>query len=312
MTMSPESLFREIFLPLYPEGARADLTRTRREDRNPGENPSFATHLDDAARIFAVNGRTSIGEDVALDFTDDSVHRLSRTLTQGLRDRLLDVGPRGSAENALFNFVVHGTAYVGACIVAQHRGRWSIREPLWESLVTLTSRAGTADLAIFQWWLKALAGSHGTLADRYRTYVELPCTEPERLPILAPRDRRLPKLAKVRYDAFYKYLRAHLPELGDLGENFPSPERFEEYRFKSLGFLLVGGGRMLVVHGATPEGLHAFWLTKDGFEKAAFWPCDAFPEPILQVSRRAESEHLEVVLSKDGEVRSFELLWWGP
>jgi hypothetical protein len=137
----------------------------------------------------------------------------------------------------------------------------------------------------------------------------VPCARPEELPVIAPPDRALPRLAKVRYDAFYKYLRAHLPELRDVGEAFPSPERFADFDFKHLAFDLVGGGRMLVVHGPTKHGLHAFWLTKEGFEKAAFWPCDAFPAPIL---RPKDGDKLEVVLSHDGQVRSFELLWWGP
>jgi hypothetical protein len=182
--------------------------------------------------------------------------------------------------------------------------------------VHLTSRAGVADLPVFHWWLKALAddaigegATSGTLADRYRTHVEIPCASPEDLPIVAPIDRKLPRLGKVRYDVFHKYLRANLPELSDVGKDFPSPERFEEFGFKHLSFLLVGGGRMVIVHGPTAHGLHAFWMSKSGFEKSAFWPCDSFPEPILRVG---EVDKLEVILSKDKALRSFELLWWGP
>src|SRR4029079_4001406 len=127
----------------------------------------------------------------------------------------------------------------------------------------LVSRAGRADLPIFHWLLKSLADPagdvattadgpiHATRADRARAYVEVPCARPEELPVIAPPDRELPRLSKVRYDVFYKYLRAHLPELRDVGEAFPSPERFTDFGFKHLSFDLVGGGRMLVVHGPT-------------------------------------------------------------
>jgi len=72
--------------------------------------------------------------------------------------------------------------------------------------------------------------------------------------------------------------------------------------------VLVGGGRMLVMWGPSATGLHAFWLTKEGFTKAAFWPCDAFPEPIV----RPKDDKLEVILAKDEKQQAFELLWWGP
>ncbi len=83
----------------------------------------------------------------------------------------------------------------------------------------------------------------------------------------------------------------------------------KELRFEQLSFLLVGGGRMVVVYGHNEHGLHAMWLGKSGFEKSAFWPCDKFPEPML---RSIGDDKVEVILSHDGEVRSFELLWWGP
>jgi hypothetical protein len=316
MPVTAESLFRDVFLPLYPEDAKSDLGRARSIDANPAKNPSILAHLDDAAARFAGIAPSALGVaegKLALDFSDASVHRLSAALTPTTRDRLLASGAKGTPDNGLFNLVVHGAAYVGACVVKNHGGEWAVRRPLWESLVALRSRAGEAELAVFHWLLKSLAdGAPATLGDRYRAHVEVPTARPEDLPVIAPPDRRLPRLAKPRYDAFYKYLRAHLPELRDVGEHFPSPERFAELGFKGLSFLLVGGGRMLVVHGASDEGLHAFWLTKEGFEKAAFWPCDAFPEPILRRRENGGEERLEVVLSDGGAMRSFELLWWGP
>jgi hypothetical protein len=326
---SAESLFRDFFLPLYPEDAKSDLGRARAEDANPAGNPNVLGHLEDAARVFVEMAPVVLGaapETLALDFTDASVHRLSAALTTEQRDRLVAQGK--GADNALFNFVVHGAAYVGACVVRAHGGVWSVRRPLWESIVRLRSRAGDADLPIFHWWLKSLADPAGedaatlgaTLADRYRAHVEVPCARPEELPVIAPADRELPRLAKVRYDAFYKYLRARLPELRDVGEAFPSPERFAELGFDHLDFALLGGGRMLLVHGPTKHGLHAFWLTKEGFEKGAFWPADAFPKPLLRVKRGkgpeggppGADERIEVVLSRDGNPVVVELLWWGP
>jgi hypothetical protein len=326
MAVTVEALFHGLFLPLYPEDAKSDLDRARTTDANPAGNPNVLAHLDDAARVFVEMAPAVLrvpAEQLALDGSDASVHRLSAALTSEQRDRLMADGAPGTPENSLFNFVVHGAAYVGACIVRSHGGTWSVRRPLWESVVRLESRAGTADLPIFNWWLNALSetpsgseegetNTQASLADRYRTYVEVPCARPEELPVIAPPDRELPKLAKVRYDAFYKYLRARIPELRDVGDAFPSPERFAELDFKSLSFALVGGGRMLVVSGPTQHGLHAFWLTKEGFEKSAFWPCDAFPAPVLRVKGEGAEQKIEVILSRDKTQTAIEMLWWGP
>src|SRR5689334_19794856 len=126
-----EELFRNFFLPFYPEDTKDDLVRARTEDANPANNASILSHLEDAARVFVELAPKVLGvDDLALDYTDASIHRLSVALK---RDRI---------ESELFNFVVHGSAYVGACIVKQHDGRWAVRRPLWESLVRLKSRAG--------------------------------------------------------------------------------------------------------------------------------------------------------------------------
>jgi hypothetical protein len=223
------------------------------------------------------------------------------------------VGTPGGADSALFNAVVHGAAYVGACVV-NRRGEgaaaWSVRRPLWESVVRLRSRAGEADLAVFHWWLKSLADDPqgATLADRYRAHVEVPCARPELLPVLAAPGRALPRLKGPRYDSVHKYLRAHVPELRDLGEDFPSPERFEAYGLNWLDFFLVGGGRMLVLAGASSQGLHLFWLTAAGFEKSAFLPCDAIPGPVVRI----DGERIVVMTSRGGQAQTQEMLWWGP
>jgi len=313
MSLTAEDLFRQWFLPLYPDDVRRDLAAARAVDANPGGNTSFSSHLRHAADTFASNAAVALGltdSDLALDYSDASVHRLSHALTSERRDRLVGLSSPGEPNSTFFNFVIHGAAYVGECIVQNHKGHWQIRRPLWESMIRLDSPLGTAELAIFHWWLKAMAdNAQSTLADRYRTHVEVPCLAPLHFPIIAPADRALPRLKRPRYDLFYKYLRAHLPELRDVGADFPSPERFEEFRFESLQPTLVGEGRMLVIHGSNAHGLHAFWLSKNGFEKSAFWPCDAFPEPIM---RATNSNTLEVILSKDNVVQNFEVLWWGP
>lgn len=304
VAVSVEALFRDVFLPLYPEDARSDLGRARSTDANPAKNPGLLAHFDDAARVFVELAPTALGTTTLdLDFSDASVHRLGAALTPATRDRLRE-------RDELFNFVVHGALYVGACVVKNHGGTWAVRRPLWESLVHLASRAGEGDLPIFHWLLKSLADdASASLGDRYRAHVEVPCARPEDLPVIAaPEGRSFPRLSKLRYDVFYKYLKAHLPEIKDVGEAFPSPERFTDFEFAHLDFALVGGGRMLLVYGPNKDGLHAFWLTKEGFEKSAFWPADKFPAPILKV----KGDKLEVILSRDEKPLSFELLWWGP
>jgi hypothetical protein len=309
--MDAESLFRAHFLPLYPDDARRDLAGARRTDANPGRNPALTAHLEEAGEIFAARAPAMFGGDALgerLDFSDASVHRLSAALTPERRD----AWARG-AEPELFNVVIHGAAYVGECIRRNHGGAWSVRRPLWESMIALRSRAGDAELAVFHWWLKsladdALAGTALTLADRYRTHVEIPCARPEELPVLAAADRALPRLEKVRYDTLFQYLKAHVPELRDLGADFPTPERFGAYGFKSLGFLLVGGGRMLVLHGQDAHGVHLFWLTRAGFEKSAFFPADTFPEHRLTAS----GEKLVLLVNVEKKLVTHEMLWWGP
>ena len=307
-----EQLFVRFFLPLYPADARADLARARAEDANPAGNPSILAHLSGAADQFAGNARALFDDDLRLDRSDASVHRLGLALTRERRDAWAARGAEGTADNVLFNAVVHGAAYVGACIVASHGGAWGVRRPMWESVVRLRSRAGEGDLAVFHWWLKSLAdeaeAGGATLADRYRAHVEVPCAKPEELPVLVEGARTLPRLKKPRYDLLYKFLRAHLPELRDLGADFPTPERFEAYDFRWMDFHVLGGGRMVLLAGASPHGLHLFWLSAAGFEKSAFFECDAFPDPVVRV----EGDRLVTLTSESGTARVHEMLWWGP
>jgi hypothetical protein len=305
-----EELFVRWFLPLYPPDARADLARARATDANPGKNPAIEAHLAEAAQTFVANAPRLFGADLGLDGSDASVHRLSAALTRERRDAWAASGAPGSPESLLFNAVVHGSAYVGTCIVARHGGVWRVRRPLWESLVHLRSRAGEADLALFHWWLKSLAdGAQATtLADRYRAHVEVPCAKPEELPVLVAPPRTPPRLKSPRYATLHQWLRAHLPELADLGADFPSPERFDAYGFRWIEAHLVGGGRMVLLAGASPSGLHLFWMGAGGFDKAALFACDAFPDPVVRV----EGERVVVLTSQSGAAQTHELLWWGP
>jgi hypothetical protein len=319
-----ETIFRAYFWPLYPPDVQTDLAAARTTDANPANNPAILAHLEDAAHVFAGRARTLFDADdadLALDFSDASVHRLSAALTRERRDRWAASAAAGSPENDLFNVIVHGAAYLGMCIVAKHGGRWAVRRPLWESLVHLKSRMGEADLAVFHWWLKSLsddAFAQGTtLADRYRAHVENACARPEDLPVIAVKDRKLPRLHKPRYDTLYKYIKAHLPELKDLGEHFPAPERFEQLAFTWIEFTLVGDGRMLIMQGANEHGVHLFWLDASGFEKSAFYPADKFPEPVIRVVRApdgagGETEKIQVCVSVQSAMVVHETLWWGP
>ncbi len=322
--LTAEAIFAQFLLPLYPPG---DLDEMRRTDANPGNNPSIAAHIDEVADVFvAMHARVlglRSGRDLNLDFTDASMHRLGAALDRKARDALMREGEPGTPESALFNVIVHGAAYVGACVVRSHGGAWLVRRPLWESRVKLASHAGEAELAPLSWWLRAMsddafddAGAvRAGLAERYRAYVEVPTARPDTLAPITPDARKLPRLrgaqsagGGVRYDVFYKYLKAHLPELRDIGADFPSPERFEAYRFAWLDFVLVGGGRMLVVAGLGEGGLHAFWLDRGGFLKSALFAADAMPEPIV----RTDGDKIAFVTSQGGEPRVHEMLYWGP
>jgi hypothetical protein len=315
--VKPEEIFSRYFLPLYPPDSRADLARARATDANPGRNEALFAHLAEAAERFVANAPALFGVDLALDRSDASVHRLSAALTVERRDRWAAQGAAGAANNALFNLVVHGAAYVGACVVARHGGTWSVRRPLWESVVRLKSHAGEADLAVFHWWLKSLAddaltapgdGGGATLADRYRAHVEVPCMRPDDLPVFVAGTRALPRLLKPTYDLLHKYIRAHLPELRDLGRDFPSPDRFTAFAFRWIDFHMLGDGRLVLMSGASPQGLHLFWLGAHGFEKSAFFACDAFPDPVVRV----DAERIRAMTSDEGVAREHEMLWWGP
>lgn len=309
-TRTPASLFSTLFAPLYPPDALRDLDAARRVDANPGRNPALFAQLDRAAEVFARLADDALGVPLDLDGSDASIHRLGAALTRDRRDALAAApGPDGAP--LLAHLVLHGVAYVGRAVVAHHGGEWQLRSPLWESLVRLRSRAGEGDLALFAWWLRALSDDEigrATLAERYRAHVEVPTEQPDRWPVIAPPDRRLPRLKRPRYDTLHRHIKAHLPELRDLGADFPSPERFTEMAFEWLDFVLLGGGRALLLHGPTDRGVHFFWLDGRGFAKAMYLPADAFPEHRVV----AEGDKVKIIVSVLGKPVAHEVLWWGP
>ena len=310
------ALFEAFFRPLYPPAMRDDreaLARARELDANPGGNPRFLAELADTAAIFAELAPQALGvPDLALDFGDASVHRLGAALGRLVRDDLLARSRPGDPAAPIVNLVVHGAIYVGRCIVDGHRGVWGVRRPLWESVVRLDSRAGVGDLTPFHWWLKALADDEidkGGLVARYRQHVERATARPEALPPIVTQrpDRVIPRLKIVRYDTLHKHLRAHLPELTDLGADFPSPEQFTDLGLLELDLLLLGEGRMLLMHGRGKRGLHLFWLERDGFSHALLFPAD----PAAPHSVTVEGDKLTVRFTANGRELVHETLWWG-
>jgi hypothetical protein len=234
-------------------------------------------------------------------------------LTVEARERLLSA--RGAAAPSLFvHLVTHGALYIATTAAKGRDAKLVLRNPLWETSVELSSRAGVATLSPFWWLLRSWSDDGGaTLADRYRTLVEVPTEDVERWPVLAPPDRRLPRLGRVRYDLLFQHLKQHLPELTDFGEDFPPPARFEELGFRFLEFALVGEGRLLLLHGQTRNGVHLFWLNKSGFIKAAFFEADPSPEHRLVERPVANGTTvLHVELTRGGATEEHEMLWWGP
>jgi hypothetical protein len=310
-SLSAERIFDLHFAKLYPPDVLAHLARVRATDANPAANPSIRAQIDETAARFARLAPAALdASELVLDFSDASVHRLGARLTREVRDRWFERTATADEPPVGVQVVIHGALYVGACIVHNHAGEWLARRPLWESLVRLRSRAGTADLAPFHWWLKSLSDDEigkCRLGDRYRTHVEVPTFDSEALAVLAPPDRRIPRLAKVRYDTLYKHLRAHLPELRSVGDDFPSPERLHEMAFRWLDFQWLGSGRMLLMHGPTDRGVHLFWLDVNGFVKSAYYPADSFPAHIVET----EGDLVRVMVSIQGRPHVHEMLWWG-
>jgi len=310
--MDAGQIFQRFFAPLYPAEVLAQLDVIRATDVNPGKNPSLETPLREAAQVFAKLAPNAFGEDLRLDFSDASIHRLGHALTREVRDRWFDESQKVSdgTPPILVQVVIHGAAYIGECIVQNHGGSWRLRNPSWESLVRLSSSAGVGDLAVFMWWLKSLAEDEierPGLADRYHQHVEVPTFDASKLRVIATPGRRLPRLSRVRYDTLHKYLKAQLPELKSVGDDFPSPERLAEMDFRWLDFALIGDGRMVLMHGPTKTGVHLFWLDADGFNKSAYFETDEPTSYVLEV----DGDNLVVTMPFEGHTTRHEMLWWG-
>jgi len=315
MTLTAAQLFQDWFRPIYPPDLQSDeaLAQSRTIDANPAKNPQLLAQLDEIAQVFAQLAPSALGKpELALDFSDASVHRLGAALDRTTRDALLAGGTPGDRDAPLARIVIHGAIYVGACVVKNHGGQWIVRRPMWESSVRLASRAGEGELAPFQWWLKALADHEidkGGLASRYRQYVERATARPEALPkiVSMKEDRALPTLRTVRYDLLHKYLKAHLPEMRDLGRDFPTAEELQALGFLELEFLLLGEGRMLLIHGRGKAGLHLLWLDHQGFSHAAFFP--ATPGDPHSIERSGDK--LVIRFKANERDIEHEMLWWG-
>lgn len=309
-TSSAESLFTSLLLPLYPAETRADLTLARSIDANPGKNPSILMQLASTAEVFSRLAHDAFGEDLGLDFSDASVHRLAHAITAERRDAWISKeGSEGVP--LLVPLLIHGVAYLGECIIRNHAGIWKIRNPLWESLVSIKTAAGEGDLALLSWWLRALSDNEvgrGLLAERYRMHVEEPSEEPLNLPKIAPPDRKIPRMKRPHFDTLHRHLKAHLPELRDFGADFPSPERFDDFAFEWLDFVWLGEGRMLLMHGSTSNGAHLFWLDHQGFRKAMFLQVDSFPDHRIQV----KDGKIRIIAALNKKIIAHEVLWWGP
>jgi hypothetical protein len=285
-------------------------------DCNPAQNPRILAQIDDAADVFgrlAPAMLASFGATMLrFDDDDDSVHRISSAIDRPVRDAILAQSPPGVSDSPLVRLLTHGPLWLCRVIALNHGGVIGVRRPLWESVVTLKSRAGEATLSPLAWWLHALSDDEidrGGLGARYRQYVERARLDPMRMrPIVTEGvDRALPKLSTVRYDTLHKYLRAHLPELTDLGRDFPSPEQLDDLGFLALEFELLAAGRLLLMHGRGRRGLHLMWLDVDGFSHALFLPADPGDAHTLEI----RGDVLTVRFRQDGNDRTHELLYWG-
>lgn len=303
----PDSLFAQHFFPLYPPEQRADLRElvgARYTDAVATPGVDLVRELDGIAAAFAHLGPRALGKDsLVLDFTDASVHHLGAALTREARDAAI-------ARGELAQLVIHGAIYVAATAVRAHGGVYRPRRPLWETVVTLESRAGRGDLAPFHWWLKALSDAEidkGGLTTRWVQHVERARLDPGSLPVFVVGPRPLPSLPVVRWETLHKYLRAHLPELADLGPDFPSSEQLDEIGFLSLDFLVLAGGRYVLVHGRGRAGLHLFWLDARGFSHGRFFPAD----PPVPHEVELDGDKLTVRFTVDGARLEEEMLSTG-
>lgn len=304
--ITAESLLANWFWAHYPEDVRRDPFLHRDVDANPGGNPKLTETLAEAATLFADNAGGLWGRKLTLD--DGGVAELARALTRARRDEWMAQSDPRDPDNLFLNTVLHASAFVGEVAVRAHSGKWSLRRPMWESLVL---RPGGGSFSPFHWLLRSLADDSidsAPLAVRWRLHVELATLDLDALPIItAP--RKLPVLKAPSYDLFVRYLQQHLPGLSDVGEGFPSPEEFTARSYDSLGFVLLHGGRALALHGQTRgddslDRVEVLWLTATGFDHADILPCD---NGMAHFARAITTDSLEVTTALRGKPNTHRL-----
>jgi len=308
---SSDELFHRFFWPHYPPDVRAQPDKFRDHDANPAGNQALVDQCRDAAEKFVRNAPVLLG--CELGWTAEDVSRLSHEIDRAKRDAWIAASEASDPGNVLFNAVVHAALYVGEVATRAHGGRWTLRRPLWESVVALTSeiRAARA-FAPFHWLLKHLSDDEidrGTLADRFQIHVAFPSTDPSALPVLTTRTS-LPSLRAPTYDTWVKFLQTHVPSLRDLGVGFPSPSEFTHRAFARLDVHSLHGGRVLALHGMSPATserpawVEVSWLTAHGFHHADAFPCDPTPPYFARV---LGDEALEVTFAWEGRPRTHRL-----
>lgn len=294
--LTPDALLARWFWPHYPPDVRESPFLHRDVDANPGGNPALTAHLTEAAELFVAQSPQLLDAPLTLDAA--GVGALARGLTRARRDAWIARSDPRDPGNLFFNAVVHASAFVGEAIVRGYGGRWSLRRPLWESVVL---RPDGAAIAPFHWLLKSLADDaidELPLAVRWRLHVEMPALDPSELPVLSTKP--LPALKHPNYDLWVKYLKQHLPTLRDLGEGFPSAEAFTARAFPLLTPTLLHGGRVIALHGQAParaelpSAVEVMWLTARGFDHADVIPCDA---AVPYFARAVTETRLEVTVS---------------
>jgi hypothetical protein len=296
---SADALFRHYFWPHYPADVRADLAHARRTDANPARNPNVLAPWVEAAELFVSNAPRLLGE--TLTFDGDGIGRLSRALDRTRRDAWLASSDPSDPGNVFFHAVVHASAFVGEVVVRAFGGTWSMRRPMWESLVTRVvpgARHDRGSVPPFHWLLKHLSDDEidrGSLAYRFHVHIELATAPLDALPTLAD-VRALPTLRAPTYDLLVKYLHKHLPALRDLGEGFLSPPEFTERAYEAISFSLLHDGRVLAVHGQASSRVEIHWLTASGFDHTDTIPCDPSPPYFA----RTAGDALEVTVAWNG------------
>ncbi|MFO0608479.1 MAG: hypothetical protein U0324_35265 [Polyangiales bacterium] len=311
-SVTAEGLFARHFWPYYPPDVRADPAHFRDLDANPAGNPALARTLADAAKVFVDNAPALLGAPVTLD--DAGVAVLARSLTRARRDAWLAEPGADGPEGTLFNAVVHASAFLGEVIVRAHGGAWSMRRPMWESVV---KRPRGGAVAPFHWLLKSLADDaidDAPLAYRWHVHVVMANASPESLDRVTEA-KRLPTLKAPTYDLLVKYLHQHLPTLRDVGEGFPTAAEFTAKRYASLGFEPLHGGRVLALHGQAPpqdEGapstVEVTWVTAAGYDHADVIPADA---GVPYFARAVTDEMLEVTVAWKGRPVTHRLTFRG-